>query len=96
MIAVVVLGGLGSVYGALVGAAILYTLPELVEKLAPYLPLVTDGATGAGLSPEQFTSVLYGAALIVVMVIEPRGLAALVTRVSDRSHHATTRKETVR
>lgn len=98
LIAVVVLGGLGSVYGALAGAAILFTLPELVERLAPYLPLVSDGATGSGLSPEQFTSILYGVALIVVMVLEPRGLASLVTRVSDRTLHlaTTTRKETIR
>lgn len=95
LVAVVVLGGLGSVYGAVVSSAILYTLPELVERFSGPLPLVSVGATGSGLSPDQLTAVIYGASLIVVMVLEPRGLAALAGRVSDRLRHraAPLRKE---
>jgi branched-chain amino acid transport system permease protein len=98
LIAVIVLGGMGSIYGAVVGAAVLYSLPHIVEALAPYLPYITVGPSGSGLSPEHVTAVIYGAALVVVMVLEPRGLATLAGRVSERVRHRAvlTRKETDR
>ncbi|MEU1405650.1 branched-chain amino acid ABC transporter permease [Streptomyces sp. NPDC005728] len=98
LIAVIVLGGMGSVYGAVIGAAVLYSLPQIVEALAPYLPYVTVGPSGNGLSPEQFTAVVYGAALVVVMVLEPRGLATLASRIAERirTRAVLIRKETNR
>jgi branched-chain amino acid transport system permease protein len=95
LVAVIVLGGLGSVYGAIVGAAILYALPALVDALAGSLPFLASESASGGLSPEQFTSVLYGLALVLVMILEPGGLAALLARARARleSPAAPTRKE---
>jgi branched-chain amino acid transport system permease protein len=95
LIAVIVLGGLGSVYGAIVGAAILYALPVAVNAFAGSLPFLASASSSDGLSPEQFTSVLYGLALVLVMILEPGGLAALLARARARleSPAAPTRKE---
>jgi branched-chain amino acid transport system permease protein len=95
LIAVIVLGGLGSVYGAIVGAAILYALPVVVNAFAGSLPFLASASSSDGLSPEQFTSVLYGLALVLVMILEPGGLAALLARARARleSPAAPTRKE---
>lgn len=98
LVAVIVLGGLGSVYGAIVGAAILYALPVVVDAFAGSLPFLASASSSDGLSPEQFTSVLYGLALVLVMILEPGGLAALLVRARARleSPAAPTRKEAQR
>ena len=87
LLAVVVLGGLGSVYGVIAASAVLYTLPVLVSKGSSFIPLVTTDLTRSGLSPEQFTTVLYGVALVFVMVLEPGGFAAIMRRARIRISH---------
>lgn len=83
LLAVVVLGGLGSIYGVVIATTVLYLLPKLVDVVAPWIPFISQGASGNGLSPEQLTSVIYGFALVVVMIAEPGGLAGLARRVTS-------------
>lgn len=80
LLAVVVLGGLGSVYGVVVAAAILVLLPEVVMASSGALPFIAAGGGTEGITAEQFSAVLYGLALVIVMVIEPRGLSGLWQR----------------
>jgi branched-chain amino acid transport system permease protein len=63
MLSVIVLGGLGSLRGALVGAAVLVLLPEALRFV--------------GFSPDvaaQLRLVVYGATLILLMRFRPQGL----------------------
>jgi branched-chain amino acid transport system permease protein len=79
-LAMVIVGGLGSVLGAAVGAALVFGMP-----LA--LPLLTSGSgflsgTGGGaITPIILTQFIYGAAIIAVVMFEPGGLAAIGRRV---------------
>lgn len=66
-----IIGGIGTVWGPLVGACFLLPLEEILNS--------TLSARGAGIS--QFA---FGALLIVIILIEPRGLSALWKRVSSR------------
>lgn len=90
LIAVVVLGGLGSVYGAIAGSAVVFALPELIKSFAAVLPLVAAHGETQGITPEQMTAVLYGLLLVVVMIGEPGGMAAVASRLRL---HAVTRRE---
>ncbi|WP_029145901.1 branched-chain amino acid ABC transporter permease [Microbacterium luticocti] len=80
LLAVAVLGGLGSVYAVVVATTILYVLPKIVDLFAEWIPFVSQGPSSDGLSPEQLTSVIYGFALVLVMIVEPGGFAGLVRR----------------
>jgi branched-chain amino acid transport system permease protein len=84
LLAVVVLGGLGSVYGVVVAAVVLVGLPELVLASHRLLPFVAPVGSTDGVTADQFSAVLYGLALAVVMVVEPRGLAGLSRRLLSR------------
>ncbi len=77
LLAVVVLGGLGSVYGVVAAAAILVGLPELVLALQQWLPFVAAAGSTEGFTADQFSAVVFGLALALVMVAEPGGLAGL-------------------
>ena len=83
----VILGGLGSVGGAIAGAVFVVTLPLLFSRYADSLPFVT-GAGGQGLDASTAAQFVYGAVVIVAVIVQPGGLAALVGAVRPlRSRH---------
>ena len=67
LLAAVVLGGLGSLTGALLGAALLTFLPQVA----------TDLGTDAGLDniqAAQLAPLVYGVVMVLVILLAPRGL----------------------
>jgi branched-chain amino acid transport system permease protein len=82
-LAMIVLGGLGSVGGAVIGAAIVSALPLLFQQYAGSLPLV--GAPGeGGLVASQAARFLYGIFIVVIVLFQPSGLAGLAQRLRRR------------
>jgi branched-chain amino acid transport system permease protein len=77
-----VLGGLGSIGGAVLGAIFVTLLPQVFEHYSGSLPLVSSG--GGGLEPSEAARFLYGAAVVAVLMFAPGGLAGLVRRVRLR------------
>lgn len=84
-LAMIVIGGLGSVAGAVAGAAFVTALPLLMTRYADQLPLVTaPGAADAGVGPTEAARYLYGAAIVLVLLYAPDGLHGLVRRLGAR------------
>jgi len=75
----VVIGGLGSIYGAVAGAVLVSMLPRVLDNYSDSLPLVSEPGTG-GVGPSQASRFIYGLAIILVLVYAPRGLAGLTQR----------------
>jgi branched-chain amino acid transport system permease protein len=82
-LAMIVLGGLGSVGGAALGALFVTALPLALQQYADVLPLVS-GAGEGGLSASLAARFLYGAAIILVVMFEPAGLAGIAHRFRRR------------
>lgn len=75
----IVLGGLGSVGGAVIGAVIVTALPQILLHYADSLPLVaTPGASG--LQPDHAARFLYGTAVVLVLIFASDGLAGLARK----------------
>jgi branched-chain amino acid transport system permease protein len=80
-IAMVVIGGLGSVAGALLGALFVRAMPQVVTSLSDYLPFISNDATSSGgVTAPLLSQFLYGLVIVLVLIFEPKGLVALVTR----------------
>ncbi|MCF2529969.1 branched-chain amino acid ABC transporter permease [Yinghuangia sp. KLBMP8922] len=79
-LAMIVIGGLGSVGGAVAGAVFVTVLPQLFAHYAASLPLVVESG-GDGVGPTEAARYLYGAAIVLVLLFSPGGLAGLVRRV---------------
>ena len=67
LLLMIVIGGLGSVHGAFLGAIFLITMPQLIAMVKDYLPAVVGQAPG-------LQGVVYGAVLIAFVLFEPMGL----------------------
>ncbi|HPH14347.1 MAG TPA: branched-chain amino acid ABC transporter permease, partial [Burkholderiaceae bacterium] len=67
LLLMVVIGGLGSVHGAFLGAIFLIAMPQLIAMTKDYLPAVIGQAPG-------LQSLVYGAVLIAFVLGEPLGL----------------------
>jgi branched-chain amino acid transport system permease protein len=82
-LAMIVIGGLGSVRGAVAGAAFVTSLPLVLTHYSSSLPfLAQPGENGIG--PADFSNYVYGGAIILVLLLQPRGLAGLVNAVRER------------
>lgn len=66
LVTIVILGGVGSLHGAILGAGFLIVLPQLIAVAKDYLP---GNVAGSGLQ-----SIVFGTVLIGFIVFEPLGL----------------------
>ncbi|MDP9407115.1 MAG: branched-chain amino acid ABC transporter permease, partial [Actinomycetota bacterium] len=78
-LAMIVLGGLGSVTGAALGALFVSALPLVFQEYADVIPFIADPGQ-PGVVASQAAAFLYGVAIILVVLFEPAGLAGLVRR----------------
>jgi len=90
-LAMVVIGGLGTAAGAVAGAAFVIGLPRVLDRYAEHLPFIASSSstsTAGGLEPAVAAQFAYGAAVIVLLLIEPGGIAAVGNRLSRRLRRA--------
>ncbi|MER5942388.1 branched-chain amino acid ABC transporter permease [Streptomyces sp. NPDC001928] len=84
-LAMIVIGGLGSVAGATAGAVFVTALPLLMTRYADQLPLVAaPGTTDGTVGPTEAARYLYGAAIVLILLFAPDGLHGLVRRLRAR------------
>lgn len=97
-LAMIVIGGLGSPGGALVGGLFVSALPAVLAKYSDSLPFIAPTGSG-GVTAGVAAQFVYGAAVILLLVFEPGGVAALARRVPrlvsriGRPPHPPTQKE---
>lgn len=74
-IAMILIGGMDSIAGSIIGAAVIVSLPLVVGDLLPSL-LGPDAATHG----PQISQMIYGLAIVVFVLASPDGLAGLFRR----------------
>ncbi|QNP67003.1 branched-chain amino acid ABC transporter permease [Streptomyces genisteinicus] len=91
-LAMIVIGGLGSVAGATAGAVFVTALPLLMARYADQLPLVAaPGAPGHAVGPTEASRYLYGVAIILILLFAPDGLHGLARRARQRLRRGSSR-----
>jgi branched-chain amino acid transport system permease protein len=79
----------GSPGGTLAGALFVSSLPVVLERYSDALPFVSETPTGGGVTAGIAARFCYGAAIVVLLLAEPGGLAALGRRARRRLGRAT-------
>jgi branched-chain amino acid transport system permease protein len=83
-IVMIVIGGVGSVYGSVLGAIAVASLRDVVrsgEGLLSHVPLVQLDPAKRGLTLDALSSIIYGLLVVLFLVFFPTGLAGLWARV---------------
>jgi len=97
-IAIIIVGGLGSVYGPILGALFVGSMPRIIEEYSDSIPGVAASAGDDGfITVFALNQVLFGLLIIGFLILEPRGLTALAARVRariNRRQGATKQEET--
>jgi branched-chain amino acid transport system permease protein len=93
ILAMVILGGLGNSYGALLGAALLYAVPQYLALLpstiqqnpglqAAIPPFLRDALSHLS----DYHLLLFGAVMVIMMLYRPQGLLGSVRRKEEMLH----------
>ena len=85
-IAMIILGGMGTIYGSIIGALLITALPRFIEGIsADYgVPGVAAKSTEAGIvSIASLNVIIYGFLIALFLLVEHRGLAGIWVRVRN-------------
>ena len=82
-LAMILVGGVATISGSIVGALFITLLPRFVQGLAGFVPGISRGPTGGVISVEQLEGILFGVLIVAFLVLEPRGIYGLWLRVRN-------------
>lgn len=82
-IAMILIGGVGTISGAIMGAMFITLLPRITTELQAVLPFINNDATGGGITVPLAEQILYGLLIIVFLIFEPRGLFGIWIRIRN-------------
>jgi branched-chain amino acid transport system permease protein len=93
-VVVIVVGGMGSVWGPLLGSVFVVGLPALLTDLSDSLPFLATGSNVNGvISPSDAAAIVYGVFLVVFLLLEPRGVIGLGLRAKALAGRRTSRRK---
>lgn len=81
-LAVIVIGGIATISGSIIGACFVVLMPRLLEELTHVIPWVTVSSGGV-LNVFQLQTIVFGGLIILFITLEPRGLYGLWIRVRN-------------
>jgi branched-chain amino acid transport system permease protein len=90
---IIVVGGMGSLWGPLLGSLFVVGLPSLLQNYVSALPFLAGGTRTTGIPVTDATDIIYGVLLITFLLVEPRGVVGLAHRIGSlvRRRRATPR-----
>ncbi len=80
-VAMIVIGGVATIYGPVLGALFITAVPFLIEEWSDRIPGVATQPGESGITVFALNQALFGLLIIGFLLFEPRGLAAIWTRV---------------
>ena len=75
-VAAIIVGGIASIWGSILGAAFVFGLPLVIDHFS----LLPPSNSSAGLTSGDLNALLYGFLIIVFLLFEPGGVIGLVRR----------------
>jgi len=84
-IAIIIVGGMGTLFGSVLGAFVVGAMPRLIESMSTNtdLPFVSGdkGGPSGFLTVFSLNQMLFGVLIVAFLLFEPRGLAAVWFRI---------------
>jgi branched-chain amino acid transport system permease protein len=79
-VAMIIVGGMGTLFGSVYGAIFVVLLPEAIQRLMEILqPLLHLEYTFAA-----FKQIVFGVIIVIFLIFEPKGLSEIFSRLGNR------------
>ena len=88
-VAAIIVGGVASVWGSILGAAFVFALPEVIDQFS----LLPQSASSTGISSGDLNAVIYGLLIVAFLLFEPAGVMGLIRRVQSLTRRYDTRRK---
>lgn len=88
-VAAIIVGGVASVWGSILGAAFVFALPEAIDQFS----LLPQSASSTGLASGDLNAVIYGLLIVVFLLFEPAGVMGLIRRVQSMTRRYDARRK---
>lgn len=88
-IAAILIGGVASVWGSILGAAFVFAVPTALNTFS----LLPQRASSTGISGGDLSTILYGLLIIVFLLFEPAGMVGLIRRLRAATWRFEARRE---
>lgn len=82
-IAMILIGGVATISGSIMGALFITLLPRITRELPAVLPFISGDASSGGITVFQVEAILYGLLIIIFLIFEPRGLFGIWVRIRN-------------
>jgi branched-chain amino acid transport system permease protein len=83
-VVMIVVGGMATVWGPVLGAVFVIGLPALLQNVSTSLPFLDTGTNSHGiLTVSDASAIVYGVLLVVFLLVEPRGVIGIGRRLSS-------------
>jgi branched-chain amino acid transport system permease protein len=89
LIAAILIGGVASVWGSILGAAFVFAVPVALNTFS----LLPQSASSTGVSGGDLSAIFYGLLIIVFLLFEPAGLVGLIRRLRTASQRFDARRK---
>jgi len=80
-VVMIVVGGMASLWGPVLGAVFVIGLPALLQDVSGSLPFLSNGLGGGIISVTDTSTIVFGVLLVVFLLVEPRGVVGLGRRI---------------
>ena len=80
-VAAIIVGGVGTLWGPLLGSIVIFGLQPVLQRYAASLPLLQSSSGSGGIAVSDAASIFYGVAIVVFLIVEPHGVIGLSRRI---------------
>ncbi len=92
-IAMIIIGGLGTVSGAVIGAVLIIALPTVLNNVSTSLGLVEQASgTSGNFNTGTLALIVYGLVIVSVMALAPNGVTGGLGHLIDRLRRRPSRR----
>jgi branched-chain amino acid transport system permease protein len=77
-VAILLIGGLGRLWGSVLGTVFVLTLPEILKTFV--IPAISGFVP---VSAESLRPIIFGAIIVLFLILEPKGLIELLRKIKE-------------
>jgi len=81
-VVMIVVGGMTSLWGPVLGSIFVIGLPALLQDVSSSIPFLSNGSNNGVIAPSDAANIVFGVVLVAFLILEPRGVVGIGHRIA--------------